>query len=131
MRSGRTDEGAISSKPLLRQDPYLAPPTEGQEPEFCKLNPGACPVPLPAPEPGESEATADPWKSFACMQACQAGSSAMEKFCANLPGNTKRQQQIKAACFGSCYASKAACLVFCRAYFGPPRNPQGDDHAPK
>lgn len=29
--------------------------------------------PLPAPEPGESETTADPWKSFACIQACQAG----------------------------------------------------------
>ena len=47
----------------------------------------------------------------------------MEKFCASLAGRTKRQQKLKAVCFGSCYAGKAACLVFCRAYFGPPRDP--------
>ena len=74
-------------------------------------------------EPGESEATADPWKSFACIQACQAGSEAMEKFCESLPGRTKRQQKLKALCFGSCYVGKTACVVFCRAYFGPPRAP--------
>jgi len=103
--------------------PVLPPPTEGHEASFCELNPEACLEPLPAPEPGESEATADPWKSFACIQACQAGSEAMEKFCENLPGRTKRQQKLKALCFGSCYAGKTACVVFCRAYFGPPRAP--------
>jgi hypothetical protein len=103
--------------------PVPAPPTEGHGASFCELNPEACLAPLPAPEPGESETTADPWKSFACIQACQAGSHAMEKFCENLPGRTKRQQKLKALCFGSCYAGKAACLVFCRAYFGPPRDP--------
>src|SRR5512146_2692765 len=64
--------------------PVLPPPTEGHESEFCKLNPEACLEPLPAPEPGESEATADPWKSFACIQSCEAGGDAMEKFCTNL-----------------------------------------------
>ena len=47
----------------------------------------------------------------------------METFCAKLPGSTKRQQKLKTLCFGSCYAGKASCLVFCRAYFGPPRAP--------
>jgi|GEM_PF-6898374 len=47
----------------------------------------------------------------------------MEKFCVNLPGRTKRQQKLKALCFGSCYAGKSACITFCRAYFGPPRAP--------
>jgi len=57
--------------------PVLPPPTEGHEASFCELNPGACLEPLPAPEPGESEATADPWKSFACIQACQAYSAGL------------------------------------------------------
>lgn len=100
--------------------PVLPPPTEGQESEFCKLNPGACPEPLPAPEPGESEATADPWKSFACIQACKVGGDAMEEFCRELPGRTKRQQKIKAVCWSVSHGGRAACIVFCRAYFGPP-----------
>ncbi|CAM4333572.1 hypothetical protein COSO111634_37780 [Corallococcus soli] len=103
--------------------PVLPPPTEGHVASFCTLNPEACLEPLPAPEAGEAETTADPWKSFACTQACQAGSQAMETFCEKLPGRTKRQQKLKALCFGSCYAGKASCLVFCRAYFGPPRAP--------
>jgi len=101
----------------------LPPPTEGREAEFCTLNPGACPEPLPEPEPGESEATADPWKSFACIQACRAGGDAMEEFCRMLPDRTKRQQKVKAVCWSMSHASKAACIVFCRAYFGPPRDP--------
>jgi hypothetical protein len=107
----------------LAAGPVLPPPIEGQEGEFCKLNPGACLPGLPPPEPGEPEATADPWKSFACIQACKAGSEAMEKFCENLPGKTKRQKALKALCWGASSGSKAACVVFCRAYFGPPRDP--------
>ncbi len=118
--SGR---GRVLYQAAPASGPVLPPPTEGHEASFCELNPGACPEPLPAPEPGEPETTADPWKSFACIQACQAGGDAMANFCAKLPARTKRQQKIKAVCFGSCYAGKAACGVFCRAYFGPPRDP--------
>lgn len=103
--------------------PVLPPPTEEEEPEFCKLNPGACLEPLPEPEPGEPEATADPWKSFACIQACNAGGDAMEEFCRKLPDKTKRQQKLKAVCWSVSHGGKAACIVFCRAYFGPPREP--------
>ena len=103
--------------------PVLPPPTEGHEPEFCKLNPGACPDPLPEPEPGEPKTTADPWKSFACIKACNAGGDAMEEFCRMLPGRTKREQKLKSLCWGVCRTGKAACTVFCRAYFGPPQDP--------
>ncbi len=98
----------------------LPPPDEEHEPVFCKLNPGACPEPLPVAEPGEDTA-GDPWKSFACMQACDAGGKTMDAFCRNLPERTPRQRKIKALCWGVSRASKEACHVFCRAYFGPPR----------
>jgi hypothetical protein len=107
----------------LSGGPWLPPPTEDNEPTFCKLNPGACWPALPPPEPGEPETTADPWKSFACMQACKAGGAAMEKFCENLPNRTNRQKKIRSICWGVSAGTEAACLVFCRAYFGPPRSP--------
>ncbi len=107
----------------LLSGPVLPPPTEEEEPVFCKLNPGACLPPLPPAEPGEPETTGDPWKSFACIQACTAGGEAMEQFCENLPNRTKRQQAIRALCWGVSRGSKAACIGFCRAYFGPPRAP--------
>jgi hypothetical protein len=114
MESGA--DRALSSVPL-------SPPNDVQEPSFCKLNPGACWPPLPTPETGEPEATADPWKSFACMQACDAGGAAMEKFCDALPNRTRRQKKLRALCWGISTGSKAACRVFCRGYFGPPRTP--------
>jgi hypothetical protein len=105
----------------------LPPPkSKDEEPSFCQLNPGACP-PLPAPpesEPNEPDDQAqDPWKSLACIQACDAGGEAMERFCNSLPDKTKRQKEIRAICWGVSRGSRAACVVFCRAYFGPPRTP--------
>lgn len=115
---GRGSGGSM--QPALASAP-LPPPTSEDEPSFCKLNPGACREPLPEAEPGE-DVSGDPWKSFACIQACNAGAAAMEKFCGNLPGRTKRQQEIKAICWGAAAGGKTACVVFCRAYFGPPRS---------
>ncbi len=65
----------------------------------------------------------DPWKSFACIQACNAGSAAVERFCSALPDKTKKQKEIRAICWGVSRGGQAACVVFCRAYFGPPRDP--------
>jgi len=90
-------------------------------PSFCKLNPEACPD-LPPPPPEPNEPTADPWKSFACIQACEVGGDAIAAFCRALPGKTKRQIAVKAACWGASQGSEIACKVFCRAYFGPPRS---------
>lgn len=98
----------------------LPPPSKEDEPSFCKLNPGACPEPLAEPEPGES-AAGNPWKYFACVQACNSGGEAMDQFCRSLPGSTKRQKQIQALCWGVSRGSRIACLVFCEAYFGRPR----------
>jgi hypothetical protein len=105
----------------------LPPPkSKDEEPSFCKLNPGACP-PIPVPPEPESnepdEQAQDPWKSLACIQACDAGGEAMEQFCKALPDKTKRQKEIRAICWGVSRGSRAACVVFCRAYFGPPRSP--------
>jgi hypothetical protein len=115
-----TGQSALASPPLP------PPKSKDDEPSFCKLNPGACP-PLPsAPEPESSEPeeeATDPWKSLACIQACDAGSEAMERFCKALPDKTKRQKEIRAICWGVSRGSRAACVVFCRAYFGPPRSP--------
>lgn len=106
--------------------PLPPPKSKEDEPSFCKLNPGGCP-PLPASsdtEPDEpEEQSQDPWKSLACIQACEVGAEAMERFCQTLPNNTKKQKQIRSLCWGVSSGSKAACIVFCRAYFGPPRSP--------
>jgi hypothetical protein len=113
-------DGARQSAPLTSLPP---PKSEDAQPTFCKLNPGACP-PLPPPsEPAPQEQAMDPWKSFACIQACNAGSAAMEQFCSALPDRTKRQKEIRAICWGVSRGGRAACVVFCRAYFGPPREP--------
>ncbi|KFE69088.1 hypothetical protein DB31_6990 [Hyalangium minutum] len=120
VQAGDDDQPSWTSTPLP------PPRSKEEEPSFCRLNPGGCP-PLPSaeePDPGELEGQAhDPWKSFACIQACEAGAAAMERFCQALPDRTKRQKEIRAACWGVSRGSKAACVVFCRAYFGPPRTP--------
>jgi len=46
-----------------------------------------------------------------------------------LPDRTKRQQKVKAVCWSMSHASKAACIVFCRAYFGPPASREVMTHA--
>lgn len=102
----------------------LPPPTKDNEPSFCKLNPGACPEPPANPEPDDYEdAAGNPWKYFACIQACKGGQAAGEEFCEALPTRTPKQRTIKALCFGAVHAGATACEVFCRAYFGPPRSP--------
>lgn len=116
-------------------------------PRFCKLNPEACPdlieklappkpkpsQPKPSPKPSQpssaeevdepEEMARDPWKFFACMQACKGGREAGQAFCTALPGRTAKQRQIKAICYAAVAAGTASCEVFCEGYFKPRKSP--------
>lgn len=55
---------------------------------------------------------------FECLKACNTSVESAEEFCRSLPADNKKR---KALCWSAVYAGKAACQVFCRTEFGPPR----------
>lgn len=71
----------------------------------------------------EEPSDKDPWKSYACVKACEAGGEAIDTFCRTLPGRTKKQIAVKAACWAASRGTTGGCIVFCYAHFGPPAKP--------
>jgi RHS repeat-associated protein len=120
----------VGNDPVNRIDPTgeatIQLPRSPRPPEWCALNPGACPGTTPdgknwldpgppGPEmPICPEPQASPWLNK-CLNACSLGTEHMQQqFCSKLYNKPK----IYALCMAAAAAGEVACKGFCFARWG-------------